>query len=379
MRRILHISKYYYPFIGGTEQIARDCVYALRNDYTQMVLAFNDGKIDNKITVDGIDVIKCGCFIKLSSQSLSFTYRKTFRMIMYYFKPDIIIFHYPNPFAASILMKELRNNNNTKLIIYWHLDITRQRLLKLFFLRQNKKLLNRASRVIATSPNYINGSRWLKTAINKCVVIPNCINQDRMKITPEIQKKADEIRIENANKIICVSVGRHTKYKGLKYLIQTSRLLDDRFRFYITGDGELTETLHDEAKNDKKIIFTGRIEDKELKSLILAADIFCFPSISKNEAFGLALAEAMYYEKPAVTFSIPGSGVNYVCLNGETGIEVENKNVLKYAEALEKLAADESLRKQYGKAGRKRIVDNFLSTQFYENIKKTIHSLEGIR
>lgn len=60
----------------------------------------------------------------------------------------------------------------------------------------------------------------------------------------------------------------------------------------------------------------------------------------------------MYYGKPAVTFHIPGSGVNYVCIDGENGIEVENRNVNAYAEALKKLASDEKLQEQYGKAGR---------------------------
>ena len=103
---------------------------------------------------------------------------------------------------------------------------------------------------------------------------------------------------------------------------------------------------------------------EELKALIYASDIFCFPSITKNEAFGLALAEAMYYEKPAITFTIPGSGVNYVNLNDETGIEVDNRNVKKYAEAIEKLAEDKNLRKKYGEAGRMRVMNNFLSTQY---------------
>ena len=31
MARVLHISKYYYPFSGGTEQIARDIVVALKD------------------------------------------------------------------------------------------------------------------------------------------------------------------------------------------------------------------------------------------------------------------------------------------------------------------------------------------------------------
>ena len=45
MKKILHISKYYYPFFGGTEQIARDVVLALKGEYEQKVIAFNDGKV----------------------------------------------------------------------------------------------------------------------------------------------------------------------------------------------------------------------------------------------------------------------------------------------------------------------------------------------
>ena len=37
MKRILHISKYYYPFRGGTEQTAQDCVNALKEEFYQKV------------------------------------------------------------------------------------------------------------------------------------------------------------------------------------------------------------------------------------------------------------------------------------------------------------------------------------------------------
>lgn len=53
--------------------------------------------------------------------------------------------------------------------------------------------------------------------------------------------------------------------------------------------------------------------------------MFAFPSVTKNEAFGVALAEAMYCYTPAVTFTIEGSGVNWVNLNGITGIEVSQR------------------------------------------------------
>ena len=102
---------------------------------------------------------------------------------------------------------------------------------------------------------------------------------------------------------------------------------------------------------------------------MLACDIFCFPSITKNEAFGIALAEGMYFEKPAVTFTIPGSGVNYVNLNGVTGLEAENRNYEKYAEAIKLLADNEEMRAVYGKAARERVVNNFLYENFAKNAK----------
>ena len=312
MKKVLHISKYYFPFSGGTEQIARDVVLSLKDSCEQKVIAFNDGKEDKIDFVDDIEIIKCGCFAKISAQSLSISYRKQLHKVIEEFNPDIVIFHYPNPFVASFLLKELKNRD-IKLVVYWHLDIIRQKFLRVLFNGQNRKLLERADKVIATSPNYIEGSKWLQSVKEKCVVVPNCINVERMELSAEIKERAEKIRKENKGKTICVAVGRHTEYKGFTYLIKASKLLDDSFRVFITGKGELTDSLQKEAEGDSKVIFTGRIDDVELKALIYASDIFCFPSITKNEAFGLALAEAMYYEKPAVTFTIPGSGVNYVC------------------------------------------------------------------
>lgn len=373
MKRILHISKYYFPFRGGIEQIAQDCVNALKDEYEQKVICFNDGEGDMVDAVDGIEIIRCGCFAKVSSQSLSFSYRRILKNTLKTFSPDIIIFHYPNPFVASFLLRYIRPNE--KLVVYWHLDIVKQKLLKELFKPQNKKLLERADKIIATSPNYIDGSEWLSSVKDECVVVPNCINVKRLEINSEVEEISKNIKYENEGKIICLAVGRHTEYKGFKYLIESSKHLDDRFRIFITGQGELTEELKQQAKGDNKIKFLGLVSDDELKAYLSSMDIFCFPSITKNEAFGLALAEAMYFEKPAVTFKIPGSGVNYVSLNGVTGLEVPNKDVKAYAEAMISLAKDEELRSKLGKGGKARVVENFLDSQFEKNIITVISNL----
>lgn len=185
-------------------------------------------------------------------------------------------------------------------------------------------------------------------------------------------KKTEEIRRENCGKIICFAVGRHVPYKGYEYLIKASKYLDDRFRIFIGGKGPLTDDLKAQAAGDEKITFLGRVSDEDLIAYYQAMDIFCFPSITKNEAFGIALAEAMYFGKPAVTFTIPGSGVNYVCPNGKTGIEVPNRNVKAYAEALTKLADDSNLRERLGTAAKMRVKENFLYAQFQKSIRSIL-------
>ena len=109
--------------------------------------------------------------------------------------------------------------------------------------------------------------------------------------------------------------------------------------------------------------------------MIQKEGFICFPSITKNEAFGLALAEGMYFGKPAVTFTIPGSGVNYVNINGETGLECNNSDYKEYADALDKLIVDENLRYKYGEAARKRVLDNFTKEVFYRNFMTLITEL----
>ena len=373
MKKILHISKYYYPFRGGTEQVAQDCVNALKDKYKQMVICFNDCNEDRLDIIDGVKVIRCGTFAKVSSQGLSLNYGKRLKSVFDKFSPDIIVFHYPNPFVAMYLLRYIPVN--CKLIVYWHLDIVKQKRIGKLFERQNRKLIRRADQLIATSPNYVKGSPWLSSAENKCIVVPNCIDAERLQSSPEIISIAKEIRKKNIDKIICLAVGRHTEYKGFKYLIQAAHLLGDKYQIYIIGKGEETERLKKEAGEDKKIHFLGQIDDNELKGYFTAMDIFCFPSITKNEAFGIALAEAMYYEKPAVTFNIPGSGVNYVSIDGETGIEIDNCDIEKYAGAIECLGENAELRKQYGKAGKQRVESNFMYSQFQKNIISIIEAL----
>lgn len=379
--KVLHISKYYYPFSGGTEQIARDAVVSLKEvpGIEQLIFAFDHGtpkeSKDSRDSVDGIDVIRCRCFTKISSQSISATYGKRLKEAIDEFNPDVVILHYPNPFGTHYLLKILKKRPEIKLVTYWHLDIVKQKFLKIFFKGQNRRLIERSSKIIATSPNYVEGSEWLSSAPGKCVVVPNCINENRLTVDEEVLKKAEELKAQYEGKTVCLAVGRHVEYKGFKYLIEASKKLDDNFAIGITGKGPLTDELKAQASGDDKVEFLGLVSDVELRARLLTCDIFCFPSITKNEAFGLALAEGMYFGHPAVTFTIEGSGVNYVSLDGQTGIECPNGDTTAYAEALKTLASDPDLRKKYGEAAKARVIENFTFATFKKNIRDLVEGL----
>lgn len=386
MKRVLQISNYYYPNIGGIEQVARDIANSLNcreGEFEQKVLCFNETASDGDYKcvrqqtvsdyVDGIEIIRCGCITKRFSQSISLDFGKKLQSLMDNFKPDIVIFHYPNPFESFFLTKYF--DRNFKFILYWHLDIVKQKYIKMLFERQTKKLLERADRIIATSPNYIEGSPYLTRYRDSCEVISNCISEKRIVITDEIIKKAEIIRKEWKNKIICFSVGRHIPYKGFNYLVESSKYLDDNYVILIGGSGELSEELKEQAKDDSKVIFLGRLSNEALLSYYYAMDIFCFPSITKNEAFGIALAEGMYFGKPAVTFNIPGSGVNYVNLKDDTGLEVPNCDSKAYAEAIKKLAVDKVLREKYGRAAKERVHKYFMTATFKGKIYELVSGI----
>ena len=365
VKRVLHISKYYYPFIGGIEQVARDAVRALQGKFEQKVLCFGHEKNEVSSVIDDVEVIRCKCECKIFSQSISLEMNRKFKDLLKTFKPDFVVFHYPNPFFARILLHHIPKE--TKLILYWHLDIIRQKILGKIFHFQNMALLKRADKVIATSPNYIEGSRYLSKFKSKCTIIPNCIDEKRLMQTSRAKELAEKIKKENMGKTICLSVGRLVPYKGFNYLIKSAKKLDENYVFYIIGDGAQKKSLQRLSKNCPSVNFLGKLEDDELKAYYIAADIFCFSSITKNEAFGIALAEAMYFGLPSVTFKIEGSGVNYVSLNGETGLEVPNRNTTAFANAIKELSSGD-LKKSFGQKAYSRIVEKFLFSQFKSSL-----------
>ena len=373
MKKILHIPNYYNPHIGGIEQTCEDVVNSLKGLYDQRIICFKDAKHSTEDIVNDIPVVRVGCQAKLASQSLAYHYKKLLTKEFVEHKPDIVIFHYPNPYVGHYLLPLLKKYSDVKFILYWHLDITKQKMLGKFFDRQTNELLSRANKIISTSELYAKNSKFLPSVIDKVEIIPSCVSIRKVDGIL-LQEKIISILKENYNKKIVFSFGRHVKHKGFDHLIEAARLHPE-YNFYLGGSGKYSETLKNKARNLSNFKFLGKLDNLSLEAYLNVSHVFAFPSLTKAEAFGLALAEAQLHGIPAVTFTIEGSGVNFVSLNNVTGLEVANGDSKAFADAIDKLLKDDNLRLELGDNAKKRSNELFSFEAFKTHIIELVNKI----
>lgn len=364
--KILHISKYYFPYIGGIETTCKQLVEEMPQHDTAVV-CFNEGRKNVVDMVNGHRVYRVGTWVNISRQALSPSYYKVLKRAINEFRPDIIHFHWANPFPAAVLLAVIPKD--VKLVIHWHMDIIKQKRIYPFVKPVETALLRKADMIVVTSPQYRDGSLPLQPFKGKVRILASAINENDIILRQGDEEQIQRLKEKYHDSPIVFFVGRHIQYKGLPYLLEAEKHVRENCVFVIAGSGPLTEKLKAECKS-ARVHFVGRLSDDELRWYHYAASVFVFPSITKNEAFGLALAEAMYCGTPAVTFTIDGSGVNWVSIDGETGIEVPNKDIEAYAGAIDKLLSDEKLRNQYAANGKERVKKMFID----EIMAKTMES-----
>ncbi len=368
--KFLHISKYYPPVAGGIETTARDIAEGLysRGFFIEVVCANNRAKK------------RCEKFFfpvtRLSSwgevAKTPFTPSLIINLLMNRSSFDVIHVHLPNPMANLALFF---SRPKSKVILHWHSDIVKQKFLLKLYEPFQRWLINRADAIIATSPPYAVSSPWLKSSINKVYFTPSCIRDPLNAMTSEeIQQRARRIREKFPGKKIVFSLGRMTYYKGFDVLLKSAKLLDNDTIVLLGGEGELLSELKATAVKlgvSRKVFFVGRISEDDLPGYYGAADVFCLPSLMRSEAFGLVMVEAMSYGIPIVATRISGSGVPWVNLHGETGLNTKPGDEVELASALSELLNDPLRSKSFGEAGRRRFESNFTIDKMIDSVLST--------
>jgi glycosyltransferase involved in cell wall biosynthesis len=374
MQKLFHIPNYYPPSTGGIEFICYQIVSCLQN-FEHSVFCFSGSSHTIIDEYEGIRVVRCGRWQWVSQITKGFNMSlgcfNLLKKELRRFQPDFIHIHLPNPVMMFYLL--LLCPKRAKLIAHYHFKAGFSprwicNLIHFVYSPFERLLFRRADKILVTSPLLQSSVKDLARYERKCFIVENAIVTNDLDLT-----EADAVRISNlkekySNKKILFTFGRHVFYKGLKYLMQAEPYIDKDCEIIIGGTGPLTKKLKQMSRSSR-IHFVGYIPDNDLKIYLHAASLFAFPSINSAEAFGLAMAQAMYCCTPAITFIIRESGVNYVNLNNVTGLEVENKNAFQFAQAVNRLLRNEPLQHKMADSAHQRIVENFTTEKMQSKLE----------
>jgi rhamnosyl/mannosyltransferase len=240
-------------------------------------------------------------------------------------------------------------------VITWHSDIVKQRrVLKLYKPFQTKEII-RSKAIVAATLSHFTSSTQIPSnyADSQKHVIPYGIDFNRLGLTPLIAEKAKGIRFKARGKFVVFAFGRHVEYKGFDVLLNALQHADAYL--ILGGEGPLTPQLKAQAQKlgiRDRVLFTGKLSDEDAVTCYQACDVFCLPSVTPNEAFGIVQVEAMACGKPVICSQL-NNGVNEINPHMQTGLTVPPSDPFALAKAINQLRDNPTLATSLGRTAQK--------------------------
>lgn len=145
---------------------------------------------------------------------------------------------------------------------------------------QMRGMLNRADVLTVEGSAYIQQIKSIIGVDKPIYYFPNLANVSNL---PIINKPMDKLNI--------LYFGRLTKAKGLDIVIDTIKMLDDRFKLYVAGT--FGRDYNEGMLDDDKIVYLGFLNPSELQQVLADMHFFIFPTKHIGEGQSNSLIEAM--------------------------------------------------------------------------------------
>ncbi|MDD2545158.1 MAG: glycosyltransferase [Burkholderiaceae bacterium] len=349
---VLHVGKFYPPHLGGMEVFLADLIEAQRlQGLNACALVHGEAQAD-----DPPWIIRVPVQGHLVHAPIAVGFRSALARAIQQFQPALLHLHMPNNSAFwALTLSEARA---IPWVVHWHSDVVPStirtavawayRLYRPF----EQAVLERAERVVVTSPPYLEASEPLQAWRDKCAVIPLGLKEPaRALATAHHEPEGWQ-----GNGLRLLSIGRLVYYKGFETLIRAASGVSG-VQLLIAGEGELRrelETLIQSLTPPGKapnVRLLGSVSDAQKNALLRTCDVFCLASRERTEAFGIVLLEAMAHARPCIVSRLPGSGMPWVVSQARVGIQAEPQNVDDWRDAIGQLRDKPALRQALGQAG----------------------------
>jgi glycosyltransferase involved in cell wall biosynthesis len=349
--RILQVGKYYHPYKGGMETALRQvCEGLVAQGHEVRALVAGGGATTRREGLGG----QAGALVRVAtwgtwnSQPLTLTLPRVLAREIADFAPDVVQLHLPNPGACWAWQRLGRRRGKLALAVWYHADITRQRLGGRLFSPLLRRCLGEADGICVSTEALARTSPVLQPWRDKVRVIPFGIDPEPF---------AD---VGPAAAGPFLFVGRLVRYKGLLILVEAVGNLPGA-ELEIAGSGPLAGEVADLIARGgwgDRIRLLGEIPDEALPGLLARSRALVLPSLDRSETFGLCLLEAMAAGRPVVTSDLD-SGVLEVNVPGVTGWTAPPGDVAAWTRVLAEVLADPDEARVRGEAGRRRVRERF--------------------
>lgn len=307
----------------------------------------------------------------------TFSAARKFKKLCLAEKFDMVVYATPNgALYGSIGAKAAKVP--CRILAQWGMRYVGFEGLKRHFVRSIEKISCRKSTDIR---NVSNKNREL--AINdgmykaeKCKVLGSGgtigvdLTRYKLEDIPQHRKAIRHLYDIPEESVVFSFVGRICRDKGVAELLEAFEWIyqnDNNCYLMLIGgiddNSMLPKSILEKARTNPNIVFCGAVPNVKVSEYLSAADILVHPTY--REGFGMVLQEAAALALPTITTNIPGASEAIV--NEKTGLLAEKGDTESLKNAMHKML-DQELRFTFGKAGRKRIEEEFDRTMMIERM-----------
>jgi glycosyltransferase involved in cell wall biosynthesis len=301
---------------------------------------------------------------------------------------DVVHLHYPFFGTAGMIRDWKIKNPYNAFAITYHMDTRAPGWKGLIFKYYAKywmpKVLNSADVLFASSFDYLQASDAnfiYQNNPKKWIELPFGVDTERFTSRPKPEALFQRHGLDPQARTVVFVGGMDLAhyFKGIPVLLRALGALKAQklpIQAVFVGDGELRPSFENKALFyglSGLAKFVGQVSDEELPYYYNMGDLCVLPSITRGEAFGMVLLEAMASGVPVIATDLPG--VRTVAEGG--GLVVPADNYQALAQGMAEFFSAETDREAWGQEARQEAEEKYAWGVVVKKLEEVYQELAG--